>query len=98
MNVYMARFADQYGEGVACDGLRYFCITAFDAADAKSCLRGMRRVEVKRLKVDSDTLWLAENAGQEVRKLIFDGAACVADLDRMAPGWLDRDKSDLMTR
>lgn len=96
--VYMARFEDRWGGGVAGYGLRYICLKACNKADARRHLRGYRRLEMVRAIVDDDFALLAQRCGQEVRKLIYEGATSVADPDRLAPGWRSREVKDRLSR
>ena len=96
--VYMARFEDRWGGGVAGYGLRYICLKAYSKTDARLHLRGYKRLALVKARVDDDFALLAQRCGQEVRKLIYEGATSVADLDRLAPGWRSREIKDRLSR
>jgi hypothetical protein len=96
--VYMVRIGDRWGEGAAVDGMRYLCLEAMNKQEVRQYFRGYKNLSAVRVKVSEDFRLLIEMASQEVRKLAFDGATCEANLDRMAPGWRERDEADKLFR
>ena len=85
--IYMVRSEDKWGEGTASDGLRYRCLQAMNKVEVRQYLRGHKRLEAVRVRLDEDFRFFVERATQEIRKLVYEGAASFEDLDRMAPWW-----------
>lgn len=92
--VYAVKTEDRYGDGSASDGMRYRCLLANNKEEVRRYLSGYRIVSIVRVNIDDGFLHLVQLAGQEVRKLVYEGAQCEKDLDRIAPGWRKRNEME----